>query len=346
MFLANGLEWERANQQIIAERKTLNRLPFPAIEELGGVVRDEIEFQMRLWQGDFAEAHQASERVLGKLMHSDLQGYRALWHYLSGCALWLMAQQGGSSDTKARMQFAKAKDCAKGVAWLVGLSRFQPNPDNIAVDDSLLYAQFEKVELTLESLGTLHDRSFVKVEKEILEGLRSTRKGPFESAHRWIGELLGFDARNVETTGAPDPWWILKNLCLVFEDHAGALDSSSLDVTKARQVSSHPNWIRANVQGAEILQILPVICTPVSKVQQGAVAHLTEVALWELSAFQKWSEQSLAVLRSLRTSFVEPGDLRWRTEAAEIFKANLMDGQSLFDHLKSQRANVLLKPVP
>jgi hypothetical protein len=63
----------------------------------------------------------------------------------------------------------------------------------------------ERVEAILESLGKLHDRQFDKREREILEGLGSTSKGPFESAHRLLGETLGFLAEKKEVDASPDP---------------------------------------------------------------------------------------------------------------------------------------------
>jgi len=58
-----------------------------------------------------------------------------------------------------------------------------------------------------------------KVE-EILEGLES--EGCFEHAHKLLGEMVGSDANKVEEEESPDPWWIVGDVCLVFEDHAGA----------------------------------------------------------------------------------------------------------------------------
>jgi hypothetical protein len=96
-------------------------------------------------------------------------------------------------------------------------------------------------------------------------------------------------------------------VCLVFEDHAGAKDSSSIDVTKARQVSSHPAWMLANVPASKQAKILPVLVTPVKKVHSGAVVHLTGVALWRLGDFKEWAQNALATLREVRKTFFEPG---------------------------------------
>jgi hypothetical protein len=210
-------------------------------------------------------------------------------------------------------------------------------------DNTVLLGQIERLEAVLARLGTTHDRGFAKREKEILDGLAS--KEAFEQAQKLLGELLGFDADKKEVDGSPDPWWIATDLCIVFEDYVGAEDGSALDVTKARQASSHPAWMRANVEACAKATILSVLITPVSKVKQGAVPHLNEVALWPLSDFQKWAYAAVAAIRELRKTFVEPGDLVWRAEAVEVFEQNKLDAPGLVTLLRSQPAAKHLQPV-
>jgi hypothetical protein len=345
-FLENGEEWEQVNNDIVAERQRSNRVPFPAIDELGNVVSHEVHFQMRLWQGDFEAALDCAERVLGGLTLSELRGYRALWHYLAGSAAWLGAEDGAANlRAKARTHFAQAKEAAMSIPWMVAIARYQPESADAVSDNAILMSQIERVEIVLAQLGKLHDRGFVKREKEILEGLVSTEKGPFEQAHKILGEMLGFAADKKEVDGSPDPWWIASSLCLVFEDHAGAQPGSALDVTKARQANSHPNWMKANVQAAASAEILSVLVTPVSTVKEGAVPHLEGVALWSLDAFRKWARSALQTVREIRASFTEPGDLVWRATAAEKFEAAELDAPSLFARLKSSPTAAGLTPI-
>jgi hypothetical protein len=179
-------------------------------------------------------------------------------------------------------------------------------------------------------------------EKEILDGLES--EGKFEQAHKLLGDMLGFDAGKIEEEGSPDPWWIVGDVCLVFEDHAGAKSSSSIDVKKARQASSHPGWMVANVPASKETKILSVIITPVKKVNSKAVAHLNRVALWPLANFKEWAQNALATLRELRKTFVEPGDLDWREKAAELFHENNLSARSLFEKLMNTPADKYLTP--
>lgn len=316
------------------------------MDEVRAVVARETEFQERLWQRDYEAALDCAERVLGGLNAPELRGYRALWHYLAGSAAWLGADAGVTGlAAKARTQFARAKGAASGIPWLVALARYQTEGRPMTRENDILLGQIERVETTPAQLGTTYDRGFAVREKEILEGLASKKKGPFEQAHKLLGELLGFDAGKEEVDGSPDPWWIAGNLCLVFEDHAGAQDESALDVTKARQVSSHPTWMRAKVAASERAEILPVLVTPVTKVKEGAIPHLDGVALWPLDDFLAWARNAIAVVRKLRQTFVEPGDLSWRAEAVEAFEQNGLDAPGLVAMLHSRPAADHLKPV-
>jgi hypothetical protein len=203
--------------------------------------------------------------------------------------------------------------------------------------------QIERVEAILGRFGTTHDRAFAKREKEILDGLAS--HVTFEQAHKLLGELLGYDTGKVETDGSPDPWWIMGKYCFVFEDHAGALKESSLDVKKARQVSSHPQWMRANVAASKNSLILPVLITPVTKAKEGAMPHLNEVALWTLDDFIRWAKNALATMRKLRSTLLEPGDMVWRAQAAEAFDQNKLGAFGLFEELKCRTAAKILIPT-
>jgi hypothetical protein len=344
IFLRNDKDWEEANDQILAKRASVTQKPFPAMDELQNVVCHEIEFQERLWQSDYEAALEAAESVLGGLTSPELRGYRALWHYLAGSAAW----QGGKKESlmiNARLQFKRAKEAASSIPWLVELARYQTETTTTEVDKGILFSQLERVETVLARLGKVHSRQYDQREKEILEGLASSEK--FENAHQLLGEMLGFNAGKRESDGSPDPWWIASKYCLVFEDHAGAKDNPKalIDVTKARQAASHPNWMKANVEVSSNTEYLAVLVTPALFVKEGAVPHLNNVAIWPLNDFLDWSKAALAALREIRRTFAEPGDLVWRTEAAEVFESHGLDALSLFNKLKSQLAVNYLRPV-
>jgi hypothetical protein len=203
-------------------------------------------------------------------------------------------------------------------------------------NNSILMGQIENLEIILTQLGSIHDREFAKREKEILEGLASNDF--FEHAHMLLGEILGFTAGKIESDGSPDPWWLAGDICFAFEDHAGAMLNSALDVSKARQVYSHPNWLREKVEACTKADIIPILITPVRKVRSGAAPHLKTVALWPIEEFRAWSVGALAIIRKVRSSFWEAGDYDWRLSTAEEFKQGNLDAPSLAKMLRSKSA--------
>jgi hypothetical protein len=345
IFLSNGEEWEEANKDILAKRDTAKRAPFPTIAELQAVVGLEVEYQSRIWQGDYEGALSAAESVLGGLAASELRGYRALWHYLAGSAAWLGAKDGASGlDAKSKIHYVAAKEAAPAVAWLVNVARSTEAQAGSSKYVGATMEQVERLEPILASFGTLHDWKFSRREKEILDGLGSSDR--FEHAHQLLGELLGFETGKVETDASPDPWWICGDICFVFEDHAGAQATGVLDATKARQVATHPNWMREKELIGLDSRCLPVLITPVTKAKAGAVPHLHGVALWSLEEFRNWAHEALSVVRELRRNFSEPGDLAWRARAAETFENAAIDSNSLYLKLRASSAAGQLQVVP
>ncbi len=347
IFYQNGPDWEAVNQDIVTQRSRAQQDEFPAIGDLSSAVRREVAFQEHLWQSDFESALGEAEGVISILQSPELRGYRALWEYLAGSAAWLGQNAGVSRlNAKANTHFKNAMKAATGISWLVEIARtegFQTH-DVEGSENVALLQQLDRVEAVLARLGTVHERGFAKTEKEILDGLRNPKR--FEQAQKSLGELLGFDAGKEESEGSPDPWWIAGDICIVFEDYVDAQEDSDLSVTKARQASSHPRWMRENVRACEgDINIVPVLVTPVTKVKNGATPHIKELALWSLKDYVGWATKAVGIIRELRASFVEPGDLAWRADAIRMFEDNKMDVRGLVIMLNGQKASECMQVV-
>lgn len=343
VFLDHGEEWEEANELILESRENATQKAFPAMVELAEAVRHEIRWQMKMWEGDYAAAYDAGREVLSKLDDPDLRGYRALWHYLTGCSARLAVLDGESQLAEpARIQFQKAKGASTGISWLIRLARVKGSVSEPQEDErAFLMAQVERLESYLENLGTLHNRTFSGREAEIRKGLQDGQD--FERAHKMLGLHLGFEAGKVESSGSPDPWWHSGDVTFVFEDHANANSRSAISPTKARQAASHPDWIRENIPRISNDNILPVLISPVKRADQGAVPSLKKVSFWEIDEFRKWANSALDVVRDIRRHFPGSGDLVWRTEASKQLVEARIDAKGLFDWLSARSADEHLK---
>lgn len=346
IFLENGEEWENANHQIVSYRASVSQESFPSLEQLNDVVKEEIKFHECLWQQDYELASNYAMNVLDGLQDSELRGYRALWHYLAGSAA-LMATEAGHSNLagKAKQEFIEAKKAATGIPWLVKLSAYvhqKFDEKSMSENSSTVLEQLERLEHLLENFGSTSHSQFSSFVDKINQGLQSTNNHSFEKSHEMLGELLGYETGNVETEGAPDPWWLAGNVCIVFEDNAAASSNSSISVTKARQVNTHPNWIRENVDLEDDTSVQSVLVTPAKKTSEGAKVHLKNVTLWDLEEFKNWALTAISTIRDLRTDFIEPGHLEWRAQAVSRFEQNQLDAPGLLTMLSSRLASDLL----
>lgn len=344
IFLKNDWDWEHANRQILEERDRAHQQFLPAIQELAKAVGAEIDYQTALWRRDFDGAIAAADRVLGTLAAPELRGYRALWNYLAGSACHLAALRGNTAmDAKSRQYFKDAHGCAPNIPWLTAFARKEVGEAVTAqADDIALQQQVERVGAELTRLGATHDRDFAKLEQSILEGLRHA--DTFENAQKDLGSLLGFNAGKVESEGSPDPWWISGGRCIVFEDYVNTTDGT-LSVTKARQATSHPDWMRANVAESAECEFQAVLVTPATKISAAAVVHAAGLLYWGLDDFRVFAAHALQVIRQLRTTFFEQGDLVWQAEAAEQLKQQGLDFASICKRLVTKPVATCMQAV-
>lgn len=250
-------EWGVAENEIRRLRAAAAQHSLPALAQLHSVVGAEVRYQYAVWDGDGSRALEAARAVLTGLTNPGLQGYRALWFYLAGNAASLMAADNPAHDGTAREYFALAARAVPRIRWLRQLAGLRDEEVTAVRPGASAAPLIRRLERRLDALGTMHDQKFAALEHSILEGIGQTEAKAFERAQRDLGDLLGFEAGNEETDAAPDPWWVVDEaLCFVFEDYTEAT-TPLLVAVKARQVASHPNWIRSHVPLNADARIIP-----------------------------------------------------------------------------------------
>lgn len=326
VFLQHSAEWEQADQAIISLRQGLAQRTVAAVNDLAAAVVGELDYQYALWNSDYSAALEHCRTVLGKLNHTDLRGYRALWLYLAGSAAWLAHRAGMlPNDEIAKDYFRQAQAAAPVLRWLVGLRTTQPAAAASAPPGALdagAAAIVERLEVVLEGMGTIHDRKYDAEEKAILDLILQTSDGKrFEAGHERLGKFLGYDAGNRDEDAAPDPWWIADDAtCFVFEDHAEGSPETVFSASKARQAAAHPDWIRENLGLSADTEIIPVVITPCTRTTRGAIPSLRKVRYWSRDDFCAWAKSALKTIRELRREFPGIGDLTWRMKAVARLK--------------------------
>jgi hypothetical protein len=348
ILLAQNEEWFDADGNIVALRRGLAAPMIPGAEDLQRAAEHEVKYQYAIWNGNFEAALESARAVLTVLTAPELRGYRSLWAYLAGSAARSLALAGQPALTNfARTQFRAAAAGTPAVRWFAALAR------EVGEDEQVLPAReagvstvIERLEARLERLGTTQDRKFNEEDEFIRRGLASRDATEFERAHERLGRLLGYEAGNKETPGAPDPWWLVdESSGFIFEDHSDADPQSALNVTKARQAMSHPNWVRANLPVSQDAQITSVLISPVRKADRDALPHLGEVLYWNLDDFRNWAAEALTTVRELRRTFPGPGDVAWRDRAAGMYIEANLDPAGLLAKLRQSIAANQLQPA-
>lgn len=318
LFLEQGDDWRNAEDEILTLKDDLEEATPSALSELEASAKHEIRYVDALWREDYEKALDAAHEVIEALSGgAELKGYRGMWHYLAGCAAFLQAEDSGTDFKKADEHFRKARSIAGVRVHPVGTHEPANDDGPTSNADQLDLAALLGLEANLVQLGLTSSKKFSALEKEIREGLLQDEAKKFEAAQESIGQLLGFNAQNSEDQGDPDPRWIVEDaLCFVFEDHIKENEGGSLALEKARQVASHPKWVRANVAALnEDAEVLAVLVTNADTSSSKCQTHLEGVAIWPLDDFRSWVNDVMKTVRGLRTKLTGQGDLAWRAEA-------------------------------
>ena len=329
-FLDQTSDWFEADKEIIALRDELTKIEPGYITNLQNSVSSEISYQYKMLQTDYDGAVDEARNVLKELTDSALKGYRALWNYLAGSASLLA----GNNDLAIDF-FKKAMKAAPSLKWMVTLAKSSGVESSEHIEDKDLNNVIENFEKQLKKYGLTSNRKYDKEEKFILDGILTGDAKEFEEAQKRLGILIGFEAGNVESDASPDPWWMLsEKLCVVFEDHSEGT-KEFFDATKARQATTHDNWIRGNLPVDADIEIVKVLVTPLKKAHAGALPHLKDVYLWTLDDFRDWTKHILGVLRDARNTYNGEGDLFWRNTVKDIYVSNYLSPSLLVENIKS-----------
>ncbi len=337
LFLAQGADWRSADADIVDIRSTRVQNPLPGSDNLKKAVSSEIAYAESLWSGNFDLALDSAKTVLNFLGGDELKGYRALWYYLAGSVATIAARAGNNQMKAVAAEFFDhARKATNGIRWLFELVRTEESTNADPDVDPLALRQIELFEAQLDDLGTINNKRFDELEEWIRSGIAKDEPDVFERAQESLGKLLGFTSGRSKEQGAPDPWWAAEDmLCIVYEDYTDSSSTSVLSVAKARQVASHPAWIRSSLKLDENATIIPVLITNASSMAKEAAPHLGDVRLWTVAQFRTWVARALQVVRQLRMEYSEPGDLAWRANALTAFSRSAISPAALSGHLLS-----------
>ncbi len=334
IFLDHGSEWNDVDEDIRENRDESTQVPIPGQDKLFQAAKHEVNYMYAMWDEDYERSADIAQKVANILSGDDLRGLRGFWNYLAASASEITSTQLDNRlfMTKAIDLYQKASACLPAVSWL----RILANRTDTAIedmpieDDELLNSNVEQIEMLFERRSFGLPIKFEKTAKAIIQGLHSDDSDTFEEAHRLLGEMLGFEAKNSSGNATPDPWWISNGtLCLVAEDKSDSKPNNAVAIKHIRQAASHENWIDSNVTLNPNAEIYTVLITTQAKIHKDVPTYAAEVGWWYIEDFQVWAQNAINVLRKLRGTYVGPGQEQWREFVREQLLTNHLDPRSI-----------------
>ncbi len=342
VFLEHDDEWDEVDADIREYRDEATQDRIPGESLLFQAAQLEVDYQFALWNEDYEAALEKAQEVAGILTGDQLKGLRGWWYYLAASAAGLAFRQlqTQSLSAKAADLYRRASACVPAIGWLRVLAIREGSQDVVGdvERDEYLESNLERIEMLFDAKGYASPRRFEKDAKEIMDGLMSDESNVFEEAHRRMGELLGFESGNADSDAAPDPWWISNGkLCLVSEAKSDSKPENAVPVKHARQVASHPKWIRDNIALGEGSEIHAVIISPATKIHREVPTYADDTSWLHLDEYRKWAQNAINALRKLRASFTGPDSSSWRDVVRTDLRRHQLDPKSVVARFRQKR---------
>ena len=347
-FLNRTEEWQEAEKYIVNLRDEYlneeNKVENQINEKLKESAILELKFQYALWKKDYKTAFDHACSIVGTLNAPALSGYKCFWNYMAGCMAYYLFQNGQSEYKTAGVQHLS--DALKeniSIRWLSKLSEklFSVESKDVEEND-FFFDCIERIEIMFNSIQTL--QKLEKRIKGILDDLNSMDGKMFERGHKELGELLGFISENPNSSGAPDPYWIInENNIIVSEDkiYEEKDHVKGVPISDVSEAGRHRAWIveheKRISKGANIYTVL---ITNSTSIDEDARIYADNIYYQHREEYVNWAVKALKVIRSAWNTFSGEGDMTWRELVhqefikASITPKNYLDfvcGQNLKD---------------
>lgn len=340
-FLERNATWQDADEYIVDLRNGYWNEEDTSTqhinEKLHNAAVEEVKFQYLLWKRAYKEAFEESTKIVDILNAPSLGGYKAYWQYASGCiAYYLMVEGEREYTTKGYKNIKDAQKATIGITWFPALAqKIDMNQENSDIEEDF----FGDIVCNLESSLT-NISSSQKLEqkiKSILNDLNSPDGLKFESGFKELGTLLGYKSVNPDTSGAPDPYWIINsNIAIVSEDKIYDDNGTikSIPINDVREAISHKTWMRQNASElSSNAEIISIFVTNSVEIDNEARIYADDLFYVSRNDFLNWATNATTVIRTIYTSFSNQGNQDWREAAHRMFVENGITPKSYIEFI-------------
>jgi len=325
-FLKNDDEWQEAQETIVAKRDDFS-IEDAADEHILSILQEiadvEVDFQYAMWKKSYKEAFVHVKNIIEKLKAQKLNGYKSYWNYVGGTLAHYLVQMDLLEYKKiGEKMFQEVLKDNISVKWMVRLQE-ELFSSNSQLEE---YDYMDEIIPQIE-VGLMEYTNETKIRKKIIEiesylNDQTEKSGQrFEHGHYELGKMLGYISKNNNTSGAPDPYWLVGDLCFVSEDKVYKSDKK-IPISDAREVSSHRKWIIENEPlVTSKTNIIVNMISNATKLDIDGKHIVDDIYYLNKEEFTKWAAKALEVIAKLKMTFIEAGDAEWRTAACKMMKA-------------------------
>lgn len=311
-----GEQWQKAESLIYEYRDNCTLKEDNTFSLLMGSAPHEVNFLYSFLGKKYAKAVEDGEKALTYLNGKEVQGYRAFWYYNLGNVAFAAALDGHSEYVPIyKKYFRLADEAATTIDWLSRLSKFRDETAPVHPNLSYIQSQAERIERALLRIGLSSAKKFEDKVGSILALISSNESSDVENAHQALGELLGFVSEKSTDSSAPDPWWVCEDQCLVSEiklkDVLGAVD--------VRQAAKHPDWMKSKTAHSKCMFTITVLTTA-TLAEPDALIFSDQLYYLSIEEYKAFALKYFALLRQLKNTLREEGDLEWRANAVKALR--------------------------
>lgn len=326
-FLDKNEVWQEAEKEIGDYRNEYWNEEDDVEEQINEKLKQsailELDFQYSLWKKDYKSAFNYACAIIGILNAPILKGYKCFWNYMAGCMAYYLFEMGRNEYKISGIQYLS--DALKGnisIKWLSGLSEKLFSIESIDMEeDDFFFDCIERIENIFKSIPTA--QKLEKKIKDILDNLTSLDGKIFERGHKELGELLGFISENPNSTGAPDPYWIInENNIVVSEDkiYEEREQIKSIPISDVSEAGRHRAWIlEYEKRITKDANIYTVLITNSTSIEHDARIYADNIYYVYRTEYVNWAVKALTVIRSMWNIFIDEGNMEWRESVHQEF---------------------------
>lgn len=326
-FLARNDEWQEAEEYIVDLRNGYwndkDEIEFEINDKLHKSSISELKFQYALWKKDYRAAFDFACDIVGNLNAPALSGYKCFWNYMAGCMAYYLFYNGHLDYKTAGVQYlSEALKENISIRWLSGLSEKLFSVESKATEQNdFFFDCIDRIEKNFVLIPTKQDLE--KTIRGILDDLNSLDGKVFERGHKNLGDLLGFISENPNTTGAPDPYWIInENNVIVSEDkiYEERDKIKSIPISDVSEARRHSAWIVEHEKRiSKNVNIYTVLITNSKSIEEDARIYADDIYYVQRKEYVDWAIKALTVIRSIWNTFVDEGEMLWRESVHKEF---------------------------